>query len=184
MNITHPRNTDSKHKEQGTKNVNNASLTFVVALAASAAVMVVMFFMTPLAYAGEDKSRTGIGFDSECLANLSGLGNIAVCGVEREPEPETATLTVCRGLQGEFVEGNTFTVTDTNPVPPQFELMKGECQDVTIGPGMYQVNGPDPSGDDVIISGDCMQTNRFLPQATGEIQSGETQTCTFEYFGP
>ena len=55
------------------------------------------------------------------------------------------------------------------------KLTPGACQDVTIGPGDYVVT---QLGLMVGVSGDC----NFGPepnQASGSIQVGETQVCTF-----
>ena len=102
--------------------------------------------------------------------------------VEREPEPDTATLTVCREGGGS-TNINTFSVTGNNPLPSQFELANGDCQDVTIGPGMYLIDAPIGGGLNPapVITGDCVVDPNDLDDAIGEIQSGETQTCTFTY---
>lgn len=95
--------------------------------------------------------------------------------IEEEPEPQAATLTVC--TDGDNIIP-TYSVTGNNPSPSQFTLMSGECQDVTIGPGMYLIVGPNTFPE---LSGDCSRDPNDIDNAVGEIQSGETQSCTFTY---
>jgi hypothetical protein len=124
--------------------------------------------------------------DFECIASAGSEEGVIrdrepIPPPEPEPEPETATLTVCREGLGRTV-GDTYSVTGNNPSPSQFELDSGDCQDVTIGPGIYRIEGPTPVLLTIlVITGDCIRDPTDIDNAVGEIQNGETQTCTFTY---
>jgi hypothetical protein len=110
---------------------------------------------------------------------------IAANDVEIEQEEESATLSVCKvANDAEFSpEDFEFTVTGNNPSPAQF-AGDPNCVDVTIGPGEYavsEVGPPEAEGTDIIDS-DCVQDPNDQRRATGEIQAGETQVCTFFNF--
>ncbi|HZD35452.1 MAG TPA: hypothetical protein VE130_09630 [Nitrososphaeraceae archaeon] len=101
--------------------------------------------------------------------------------VKKEPKPpKTATLQVCKhpdsspGTYQVDVGGN-------NPSPDHFSLMPGDCQDVTIGPGDYSVaeRETDP-GFVATVTGDCTQEAISIAEADGNIQAGDTQSCTFD----
>jgi hypothetical protein len=98
------------------------------------------------------------------------------------PKPMTATLEVCKDTAS--TEGTyEFIVTGNNPSPEQFSLMPGDCQDVTINSGNYMISEEDPfPGQDVSVTviGDCTLTSDEPPiSASGNIQAGETQSCSF-----
>ena len=119
--------------------------------------------------------------DLECVASAgseeSVTGDNGRPTPEPEPEPETATLTVCReGFI--FLLTHEYSVIGNNPSPSEFELVRGQCVDITIGPGMYLVVGPNIQPQ---LTGDCTRDPSDIDNAVGEIQSGETQTCTFFY---
>ena len=125
----------------------------------------------------DDNEVEQAGFD--CIA-------IATNDVEIEESEETATLSVCKDASRAFglePDDFTFTVTGNNPSPDEFVGDNSDgCVDVTIGPGEYAVSEADSFGSDVDITGnsDCIQDLPTNPQrATGEIQAGETQVCTF-----
>jgi hypothetical protein len=104
--------------------------------------------------------------------------------IETPEEEERATLSVCKEVSPGFGEPEDFfmRVTGNNPSPDSFRG-NANCVDVTIGPGEYAVSEAAGNGlPPVEITGDCVEDpNAPLPgsRATGEIQAGETQTCTF-----
>jgi hypothetical protein len=105
---------------------------------------------------------------------------------EPEPEPETATLRVCKAILGPNSQGFepsdfTFTVTGNNPSPSEFpgDDIDG-CVDVTIGPGAYTIfEGAPPGVFGILTFGDCSVGPAVNNTATGQIESGQTETCTF-----
>jgi hypothetical protein len=126
----------------------------------------------------DDNEVEQAGFD--CLA-------IATNDVVIEPPAEESTLlSVCKqvivtsGIGSE--EDFDFTITGNNPEPDEFEG-SADCVDVTIGPGEYAVSevNTGPAGENHLTSveGDCVQDPNIAQRATGEIQAGETQECTF-----
>ena len=122
----------------------------------------------------DDNDVERAGFD--CIA-------IAANDVEIETEPpeeESATLSVCKETSDFEPEDFTFTVTGNNPSPAQFEGDEN-CVDVDIGPGEYTVTEAADFGFMTGVSGesDCEQDPSNPRRATGIIQAGETQTCTF-----
>jgi hypothetical protein len=108
---------------------------------------------------------------------------------EPEPEPETATLRVCKEITGGTAFGFepsdfTFIVTGNNPSPAQFpgDDIDG-CVDVTIGPGAYTIEEglPGPMVFFTGVTGDCIGEGPAIggiARATGQIESGQTETCT------
>jgi hypothetical protein len=60
-----------------------------------------------------------------------------------------------------------------------------DCQEIgqpgEVAPGEYEVIEIPPSEapDSIEVEGDCVQDPTNPQRATGEIQEGETQTCTF-----
>jgi hypothetical protein len=121
---------------------------------------------------GNDVERAGF----DCIA-------IAATDVEIETQEESATLRVCKEVipgSGFEPEDFDFTVTGNGPIPAQFEG-DADCIDVDIGPGEYTVTEAADFGFQTGISGesDCVQDPSNRRRATGEIQAGETQTCTF-----
>jgi hypothetical protein len=128
--------------------------------------------------------NTGSG-DSEnfnCGENLIDSAVSAICSTGPStpppPEPETATLSVCKESIIHILIEFTFTVEGNGPVPDEFFLTDGNCVDVSIGPGEYTVTETDIT-QFATISGNCVQdpTNRL--GAIGEIQAGEAQVCIF-----
>ncbi|HZD36212.1 MAG TPA: hypothetical protein VE130_13505 [Nitrososphaeraceae archaeon] len=97
--------------------------------------------------------------------------------VKKEPKPpKTATLQVCKDVdsaEGVF----EFTVSGVKASPEQFSLMPGDCQDVTVSPGDYEVG---EAADNFIasVSGDC-ELIIGTTTAGGNIQAGDTQSCIF-----
>jgi hypothetical protein len=101
-------------------------------------------------------------------------GSLAVCKVVEDPSQEVdpndfALIVTDRG-------GSVATVTGTSPPAC-------EDDDLSLIPGEYEVteevitDAPDP--DSIEVEGDCVQDPTNPLRATGEIQEGETQTCTF-----
>jgi hypothetical protein len=157
--------------------------------------------MVPAAYAGgdndgdgnkqkaEDDSSAAIADCDDNEVEQAGFDCIAIAAndveIETEPpEEESATLSVCKEMSP-FSLGRpdqfTFTVTGNGPEPAQF-LGDPNCVEVTIGPGEYAVSEVSMAGDSLIstsIEGECMQDPTNELRATGEIQAGETQECTF-----
>lgn len=138
------------------KNLIHKSLMIVVLLAALTALL----SSPPMAYAGGDDDGNKQKVE------------------DKQPEPDVATLTVCK--QG-VPDSIPFSVTGNNPSPSQFNLDTGNCQHVTIGPGMYQIVVSDPNEEEITHSGNCTQDPNDVNNAVGKIESGETQTCTFTF---
>jgi hypothetical protein len=99
--------------------------------------------------------------------------------------PTTGTLIITKicNPAGSFAvcEATTFsiTVTDNNPRPSSFSLTHGHSQAVTLGPGSFTVHESIPAGfEPPGFTGDCVQTARRSPDATGTINIGETLHCT------
>jgi hypothetical protein len=96
----------------------------------------------------------------------------------------TATLEVCKTVGSDPRFLIEFEVQGNNPSPDSFQLRAGECQDVTMGPGDYLVREIFPTqGPSVFITGDCYWDMGDFPEATGNIQAGETQNCDFTNTG-
>jgi hypothetical protein len=110
---------------------------------------------------------------------------IAANDVEIEPpeEEESTTLIVCKETSVENTSPSsfTFTVEGNNPDPEEFVGDDSDgCVDVTIGPGEYAVSEAAGSlAPGVEITGDCEQDPLNPQRATGEIEAGETEECTF-----
>ena len=134
------------------------------------------------------QKNTGSG-DS---ANFNCDENLIKAGVNEQEcnglDLESATLSVCKEVfpNEEFSsEDFTFTVTGNDPSPEEF-AGSANCVDVTIGPGEYTVSKtevPEAEATEIIDS-DCVQDPNDRLRATGEIQAGETQICTFRNFSP
>ena len=134
----------------------------------------------------EDDSSAGI---ADCDRNNVEAARflcfaIAANDVEIEQGEESAKLSVCKDANDVAPEDFEFTVTGNNPSPAQF-AGDPNCVDVTIGPGEYAVSevGPPVAVETDIIDSDCVQDPNDQRRATGEIQAGETQVCTFFNFG-
>jgi hypothetical protein len=115
---------------------------------------------------------------------------------EEPPEEESTTLFVCKVVNDpnqEFIPFDfamrfrsagvdlTFPggpIGDPDPDCPQDNTLPGE-----VTPGEYSVtdtpDGGVPPPDSIEVEGDCVQDPTNPQRATGEIQAGETQTCTF-----
>jgi hypothetical protein len=99
--------------------------------------------------------------------------------------PTTGTLIITKicNPAGSFAtcEATTFpiTVTDNNPQPSSFSLGHEESQTVTLGPGSFTVHESVPADfEPPGFTGDCVETARRSPDATGTISAGETLHCT------
>jgi hypothetical protein len=137
----------------------------------------------------EDDSSAAIADCDENDVEQAGFDCIAIAAsdVGIEPPEESATLSVCKvEFDTEFSpEDFTFTVTGNDPSPEEF-LGDANCVDVTIGRGGYAVSEttvPEAEATQIIDS-DCVQDPNDPLRATGEIQAGETQICSFLNFSP
>jgi hypothetical protein len=108
---------------------------------------------------------------------------LAVCKVVEDPsqevEPEDFTLTVTDSGGHNFVFSQAI-----RPPACEEERIPVGTNDGEMNPGEYEViEGPiDPSPDSIEITGDCVDedpADLVSRTATGVIQEGETQTCTF-----
>jgi hypothetical protein len=99
-------------------------------------------------------------------------------------EEELATLSVCKEMTSDSLgapNNFAFTVTGNGPEPDEF-LGDANCVEVSIGPGEYAVSEVNMGGGFLFtpqVEGQCMQDPTNVLRATGEIQAGETQECTF-----
>jgi hypothetical protein len=158
--------------------------------------------IVPAAYAGgdnddenkqkaEEESAAAIADCDDNEVERAGFDCIAIATndveIETEPPEESATLSVCKergdpSLPFEPADF-TFTVDGNGPSPEEFVGDNSDgCVDVTIGPGEYSVSEVNEAGgslEEVSIEGDCVQDPTNPQRATGEIQVGETQECTF-----
>ena len=138
----------------------------------------------------EDESAAAIADCDHNEVEQAGFDCIAIAANDVEiepPEEESAILTVCKEVVSSGIEPGdfTFTVTGNNPSPEEF-AGSANCVDVTIGPGEYAVSEtavPEAEATEIIDS-DCVQDPNNRLRATGEIQAGETQICTFNNFSP
>jgi hypothetical protein len=156
-----------------------------------------MTTMVPSAFAdnkqkAEDDSAAAIADCDDNEVERAGFECIAIATndieIETPPEEESTILSVCKvvidasGVASE--DDFQFTVTGNNPEPDEFEG-DPNCVDVTIGPGEYTVSeiNTGPAGENHLTSieegSDCVQDPLIAQRATGEIQAGETQECTF-----
>jgi hypothetical protein len=139
----------------------------------------------------EDESTAAIADCDDNEVERAGFDCIAIAtnDVEIEPpEEESTILSVCKVVIDAFGVASEddfqFTVTGNNPEPDEFEG-DPNCVDVTIGPGAYTVSeiNTGPAGENHLTSieegSDCVQDPLIAQRATGEIQAGETQECTF-----
>jgi hypothetical protein len=139
----------------------------------------------------EDDSSAAIADCDDNEVERAGFDCIAIATndveIETEPPEESATLSVCKergdpSLPFEPADF-TFTVDGNGPSPEEFVGDNSDgCVDVTIGPGEYSVSEVNEAGgslEEVSIEGDCVQDPTNPQRATGEIQVGETQECTF-----
>ena len=137
----------------------------------------------------EDNSAAAIADCDDNEIERAGFDCIAIAANDVEietPEEELATLSVCKEVISSGFEPSdfTFTVTDNNPPPEEFEGDNADgCVDVTIAPGEYAISevGPITGGITTRIaeSSDCVQDPTNPQRATGEIQAGDTQECRF-----
>jgi hypothetical protein len=135
----------------------------------------------------EDDSSAAIADCDKNDVERAGFDCIAIAANDVEVEPPKSTLSVCKvEFDADFSpEDFTFTVTGNNPSPRQFEG-SANCVDVTIGPGEYTVSEtavPEAEATQIINS-NCVQDPNNRLRATGEIQAGETQICSFLNFSP
>jgi hypothetical protein len=140
----------------------------------------------------EDDSAAAIADCDDNDVERAGFDCIAIATNDVEIEPpseESAILSVCKEVRQPLGSGFSpgdfdFTVTGNDPFPDEFEG-SANCVDVDIGPGEYTVTEVSPPLGGrtltVIIGGDCIPGPGPGPNipAIGEIQAGETQTCTF-----
>jgi hypothetical protein len=123
----------------------------------------------------------------DCDALAANRDNIQqeITDGEEPPPDESATLSVCKEVDDQaggvvFPFDFEITVTGNNPSPAEF-VGDEDCVDVTIGPGEYTVDETfSGTGFEVTttVQGDCDPGDPDVLPATGEIQSGEHQTCT------
>jgi hypothetical protein len=135
----------------------------------------------------EEESAAAIADCDHNDVERAGFDCIAIAANDVEIEPPKATLSVCKvEFDADFSpEDFTFTVTGNDPSPRQF-AGSANCVDVTIGPSEYAVSEtavPEAEATQIIDS-DCVQDPNDPLRATGEIQAGETQICTFNNFSP
>jgi hypothetical protein len=146
-------------------------------------------------YKPEDDSAAAIDDCDDDEVEQAGFDCIAIAANDVEiepPEEESATLSVCKDEASEAFEPEdfTFTVTGNGPISPAQFLGKADCVDVTISPGEYAVSEapavgvPAPSAISITQESDCVQDPNDPRRATGEIQGGETEECTFINFLP
>ena len=139
----------------------------------------------------EDDSATAIADCDDNEVEQAGFDCIAIAAsdteIETEPPEESATLSVCKEMSSSSAFGfepddYAFTVTGNNPSPAQF-VGSANCVDVTIGPGEFVVSECFVPGGGFTLTlsidptSESMRTSGL--SATGEIQAGETQECTF-----
>ena len=132
----------------------------------------------------EDDSSVAIADCDKNDVEQARFDCIAIATNDVEIETSKTTLSVCKTTNSADnpPEDFTFTVEGNDPSPAQF---RGDpnCVDVTIGPGEYAVSefNTGPAGENHLtrIEGDCVQDPLIAQRATGEIQAGETQECTF-----
>ena len=157
--------------------------------------------IVPAAYAGgdnddgnqqkaEDESQAALADCDDNDVKRAGFDCIAIAEseVEIEPPEDSATLSVCKevGSPTDSPDDFTFTVTGNNPFPDEFEG-SANCVDVDIDPGEYTVTETAAFTNfatRIEEGSDCVQdpVDLFSRRATGEIQAGETQICTFFNF--
>jgi hypothetical protein len=176
---------------------NSKTILALVFLMAGTLLTTTGVTIVPAAYAGgdnddgnkqkaEDDSAAAIADCDDNDVERAGFDCIAIAS-DVEIEEETATLSVCKEMSSSSAFGfepddYAFTVTGNNPSPAQFEG-SANCVDVTIGPGEYEVSERFVPGGGFTLSlsidptSDCIRTSGL--SATGEIQAGETQECTF-----
>jgi len=136
----------------------------------------------------QKNTGTGDSANFNCGENLIDSTVSVIC-LESPPSPETATLSVCNEVTGgtgggTFPADFAFTVTGDNPFPAQFTGDNSDgCVDVTIGPGGFTVSEVSPPLGGrtltITIEGICEQDPIIRTRATGVIDAGETQVCTF-----
>ena len=163
-------------------------------------ILTTLTLTTIAAYAGDDDGNRQKAKDDSSAAiadcddnevERAGFDCIAIAAndVEIEPPEESATLSVCKVAGGSLEpEDFTFTVAGNGPSPAQFTANAGDCVDVTIGPGEYTVTEAAVSGITNFgteMTGACVDEDPasvVSRTATGEIQAGEAQECTFRNF--
>jgi hypothetical protein len=189
-------------------NNSKTILVFFFLMAGTLLTTTAVTTMVPAAYAGgdnddgnkqkaEDDSSAGIADcdrndveEARFLCIAIAANGVEIEPPEEEPPEETATLSVCKVEASEAFEPEdfTFTVEGNNPDP---EVFVGDnedlCVDVDIGPGEYavtetQTSGPPPGTIFIETPSNCFQESNpgELPNtATGEIEAGGTERCTF-----
>jgi hypothetical protein len=187
---------------------NNTVLTIVFLIAGTLLTTTAITTMVPAAYAdnkqkAEDDSAAAIADcdDNEveearflCIA-------LATNDVEIETpseEPPEEGLIVCKVLENppqgvtelDFElnlidsSGNEVSIPGQPPpaCSPRIPVSEGGIEE-GMSPGAYTITErvseevPDP--DSITVEGDCTLVDNDPPTATGEIQEGESQTCTF-----
>jgi hypothetical protein len=96
---------------------------------------------------------------------------------EVEPDDFSLILTDSSGFQSGLIGQPPPDCNPPRPVGP------GGPEEGEMSPGEYEVvETPDdviPTPDAIEVEGDCVQDPTNPQRATGEIQEGESQTCTF-----
>jgi hypothetical protein len=177
---------------------NSKTILVVVFLMVGTLLTTAVTTMVPAAYAdnkqkAEDDSAASIADCDENEVEQAGFDCIAIAAndveietQEEPPEEERATLFVCKteNIPNMSPEDFSFSILAGNdPDPVDFEGDNSDgCVDVDIGPGEYIVSEetlPPELGIRIEVEGDCIQDDESQGIATGIIQAGETQTCTY-----
>jgi hypothetical protein len=201
---------------------NSKTISVFVFLMAGTLLTTTAVTIVPAAYAGGDDHDDDNGDGNKNKAEEESAAAIADCDdndVERAgfdciaiasdveiepPEEESATLTVCKEVEGQPPNQELipfhfeFIITgpgENSQVPggpigdPDPDCPPGSNQPGEVAPGEYVIMETDssviPDPDSIEVEGDCTQidppSEAFEAAATVEIQEGETGTltCTF-----
>jgi hypothetical protein len=139
----------------------------------------------------EDDSAAAIADCDDNDVEQAGFDCIVIAANDVEIEPpeeppgESITLAVCKEVV-DPVEPSDFDFTVTSSSGDIFSFVgvpSPICHDVPVSPGEYEVTEqpaagvPDP--DSIRVEAGCTQDPTNEQRATGEIQAGETEECTF-----
>ena len=137
----------------------------------------------------EDESQAALADCDENDVKQAGFDCIAIATSEieaAEEQPPESTLFVCKVVEGtqEVIPLNfLFEITigsETGPIAGQHP---DECPGNILFPGEYTVTEVlllgTPEPDSISVEGGCTQDPANPLRATGELQEGETEECTF-----